>query len=101
MDKDIAIITSETIENFIYVIRGQRVMLDFDLARIYGFTTKSFNQQVRRNIERFDDDFMFRLTQEEYRQILRSQIVTSSWGGTRYPPYAFNEQGIYMLMTVL
>ena len=77
-------------------------MLDFDLARIYGYTTKSFNQQVRRNIERFDDDFMFRLTQDEYRQILRSQIVTLEQGKySKYLPYAFTEQGIYMLMTVL
>lgn len=75
-------------------------MLDVDLARIYGYETKSFNQQVKRNIEKFDNDFMFQLTEDEVVN-LRSQNVTSSWGGTRYLPYAFTEQGIYMLMTVL
>ena len=77
-------------------------MLDVDLAAIYGYTAKAFNQQVSRNADRFEgEDFMFQLTQDEWTAILRSQIVTSSWGGRRYLPYAFTEQGIYMLMTVL
>ena len=76
-------------------------MLDFDLARIYGYETKVFNQQVKRNIGKFPDDFMFQLTREETEKLSRSQIVTSSWGGRRTLPYAFTEQGVYMLMTVL
>ena len=100
----------------IYVIRGVQVMLDSDLAAIYGYTTKAFNQQVKNNIEKFDeDDFMFRLTDREVNELsrckfctlnnenpnLRSKKLTSSWGGSRYSPYAFTEQGVYMLMTVL
>ena len=100
MNDEIAIITVEQLENLIYEIRDQKVMLDVDLAKIYGYETKSFNQQVKRNIEKFDNDFMFQLTENEVLN-LRSQNVTSSWGGTRYLPYAFTEQGIYMLMTVL
>lgn len=75
-------------------------MLDFELAEIYGYSTKRFNEQVNNNIERFDDDFRFRLTKEEFMD-LRSKKSTSSWGGRRYCPYAFTEQGVYMLMTVL
>jgi hypothetical protein len=85
----------------IYTIRGHQVMLDFDLAEIYGYTTKAFNQQIRNNIDRFPDDFRFQLTKEEIDSILRSKNLTSTWGGLRYLPYAFTEQGIYMLMTVL
>ncbi len=88
------------IENKILVIRGQQVMLDRDLAELYGYEVKRFNEQVKNNIERFDDDFRFQLTDEEVNN-LRSKISTSSWGGVRYKPYAFTEQGIYMLMTVL
>jgi len=94
------IISEETIKNKIYIIRGQRVMLDMELAEIYGYTTKAFNQQVKNNIHKFDDDFRFQLTKDEWAN-LRSKKLTSSWGGTRYLPYAFTEQGIYMLMTVL
>ena len=79
---------------------GQKVMLDFELAEIYGYTTKAFNQQVKNNASRFDDDFRFKLRKEEV-EILGSKNLTSSWGGSRYLPYAFTEQGIYMLMTVL
>ncbi len=100
-DNKTIIVDESLLRNKIYIIRGQRVMLDFDLAEIYGYTTKTFNQQVRRNLDKFPDDFIFQLTQEEKTIILRSQIVTSSWGGSRYLPYAFTEQGIYMLMTVL
>jgi phage regulator Rha-like protein len=75
-------------------------MLDSDLAKLYGVTTKVLNQAVKRNVNRFPEDFMFQLTEEEY-QILRSQNVTSSWGGRRYMPFAFTEQGIGMLSAVL
>ena len=98
--QDIVLINEETIQNKIYVIRGQKVMLDFELAEIYGYTTKRFNEQVKNNIERFDEDFRFQLTKNEWDD-LRSKKSTSSWGGSRYLPYAFTEQGIYMLMTVL
>ena len=75
-------------------------MLDRDLAEIYGYETKRFNEQVKNNIERFDDDFRFQLNDNEIGN-LRSKFLTSSRGGKRYKPYAFTEQGIYMLMTVL
>ena len=97
----IAELTNETIEKMIYVIRGKKVMLDFELAKIYNYSTKDFNNQVKHNIERFDEDFRFQLTNDEFKQILRWKKSTSSWGGIRYLPYAFTEQGIYMLMTVL
>ena len=93
--QDIVLINEETIQNKIYVIRGQKVMLDFELAEIYGYTTKRFNEQVKNNIERFDEDFRFQLTRNEWDD-LRSKKSTSSWGGSRYLPYAFTEQGIYM-----
>ena len=76
-------------------------MLDFELAEIYGYETKNFNRQVKNNNDKFDQDFMFQLSKEEYKEILRCKNFTSSWGGTRHLPYAFTEQGIYMLMTVL
>lgn len=98
--QEIILINEETIQSKIYIVRGQKVMLDFELAEIYGYTTKRFNEQVKNNIERFDEDFRFRLLKEEFEH-LRSKKSTSSWGGTRYLPYAFTEQGIYMLMTVL
>ena len=85
----------------IYIIRGQKVMLDFELAEIYGYETKNFNRQVKNNNDKFDQDFMFQLSKEKYKEILRCKNFTSSWGGTRHLPYAFTEQGIYMLMTVL
>ena len=82
------------------MIRGQKVMVDSDLADLYRVPTKVFNQAVKRNIKRFPKDFVFRLTAKEIR-ILRSQIVTSSWGGRRTLPYAFTEQGVAMLSSVL
>ena len=136
-------LTEESIESMVYEIRGQKVMLDSDLARIYGYTTKRFNEQVKNNKEKFPEDFMFRLTIDEVKQILRSKILTArndlieseenSWSKKstlkntviesedslwsknltlnksgnyrgqhiKYLPYAFTEQGIYMLMTVL
>ena len=88
------------IQNKIYEIRGLRVMLDFDLAALYQVETKRLKEAVRRNIERFEDEFMFELTEKEYAD-LRSQIATSSWGGRRYQPFAFTELGVAMLSSVL
>ena len=93
-------IPDEIITNQIYLIRGKKVMLDMDLASLYNIETKVLKQAVRRNPDRFPEDFMFELNQEEFEH-LRSQIVTSSWGGTRYPPMAFTEQGVAMLSSVL
>ena len=102
------IIETSDIGHLIYTIRGKQVMLDYDLAALYGYEVRALNQQVKRNIGRFPDDFMFQLTKEEV-EIVKSQIVTSpdsnfysgQEGGRRKPPYAFTEQGIYMLATVL
>ena len=89
------------LESAIYLIRGQRVMFDSDLAAIYGVTTKRLNEQVRRNISRFPEDFAFQLTAEELTK-LRSQIATSSFhGGRRYRPWVFTEHGAIMLASVL
>jgi len=84
----------------IYFLRGQRVMLSTDLARLYGVEVRALVQAVRRNIERFPSDFVFQLNDEEHKH-LRSQIVISSWGGARRVPYAFTEQGVAMLSSVL
>jgi len=89
-----------SIETRIFMIRGQKVMVDSDLADLYRVPTKVFNQAVKRNLKRFPKDFMFLLTAKET-EILRSQIVTSSWGGRRTSPYAFTEQGVAMLSSVL
>ncbi len=94
------IIPVERIQNSIYLIRKQKVMLDKDLAVLYGVETKVLIQAVKRNIERFPSDFMYQLTDKDF-TILRSQIVTSSWGGRRYNPYAFTEQGVAMLSSIL
>ena len=88
------------IQPMIRVIRGQQVIIDRDLALLYGVETRALNQAVKRNIERFPDDFMFQLDKEDV-EILKSQNVTSSWGGDRRLPYAFTEQGIAMLSSVL
>ena len=122
MKNEIVIHNEQDLKSKIYTIRGLRVMLDFDLAEIYGYSTKRFNEQVKNNIEKFDEDFRFQLTWDEYRELLnlkecsskiiqfgvvekdlnlKSKFSTSSWGGVRKLPYAFTEQGIYMLMTVL
>ncbi|MBR1476942.1 MAG: ORF6N domain-containing protein [Lachnospiraceae bacterium] len=103
---EIAIISEEEIKSKIFIIRGQKAMLDEDLAMIYGYTTKAFNQQVKNNIAKFDEDFRFQLTNEEVEELSRSRILTSmqekgTKGGRTYNPYIFTEQGIYMLMTVL
>ena len=101
MDENgLMLLNEEYLMSKIYIIRGVQVMLDFDLAAIYGYTTKNFNRQIKNNIERFDEEFRFQLTETELEN-LRSKLSTSNWGGTRYHPYAFTEEGIYMLMTVL
>ena len=102
VNTEITVIDERTIRDKIYIVRGAKVMLDFELAEIYGYETKNFNRQVKNNAERFEgDQFMFQLTKDEFDMILRCKNFTSSWGGTRYLPHAFTEQGIYMLMTVL
>ena len=130
MDNNLAIYDEDGLKSKIYTIRGVQVMLDYDLAEIYGYETRTFNQQVKNNIEKFDDDdFRFQITKEEYNGILRSSFLTSNMlttdcesikyddkevltskkliskpekrGGRQHLPYAFTEQGVYMLMTVL
>jgi len=93
-------ITDQVVVNHILVIRGTKVMLDADLAELYGVDNKQLKRQVRRNSDRFPEDFMFELTIDELK-ILRSHSGTSRWGGTRYPPMAFTEQGVAMLSSVL
>ena len=98
MDK--SVIPSESIVNKIYVFRGQKVMLDSDLAELYRVETKRLNEQVKRNIGRFPKSFMFQLTREEWLN-LKSQNATSRWGGRRKEPFVFTEHGILMLSSVL
>ena len=101
MENEIIILNENDLKNKIYTIRGVQVMLDSDLAEIYGYETKRFNEQVKNNIERFDEDFRFQLTQDEV-DVLRSKFSTTNISTmSRSLPYAFTEQGIYMLMTVL
>lgn len=100
MTKTLLPLSIEEIAASILFLRGQRVMLSHDLARLYGIPTKVLLQAVKRNKGRFPQDFMYVLTRQEV-AILRSQIVTSSWGGRRYQPYAFTEQGVAMLSSVL
>lgn len=95
-----SLVVSESIETRILTIRGQKVMLDADLAELYGVETRRLNEQVRRNSERFPEDFMFQLTGEEFAN-LKSQFATSSWGGRRKLPYAFTEHGAIMAASVL
>jgi hypothetical protein len=96
----IKLVEEEKIMNRIHVIRNYKVMLDFDLAEMYGVETKRLNEQLKRNIKRFPKDFMFSLTEKET-QNLRSQNATSSWGGNRRTPNAFTEQGVAMLSSIL
>lgn len=98
--KENSIIPTEIITQRIFFIRGQKVMLDADLAELYGIQVKVLIQSVKRNKDRFPDDFMFQLSKEEFGN-LRSQFVTSRWGGRRYLPYAFTEHGVAMLASVL
>ena len=88
------------IQSKIQTIRGERVILDIDIAGLYQVETKILNQAVKRNIVRFPEDFMFQLTEKEWEN-LRSQFVTSSWGGRRYLPFAFTEHGVTMLASIL
>jgi hypothetical protein len=90
----------QVIQDKIFEIRGMRVMLDFDLAEMYETETKRLKEAVRRNLNRFPPDFMFELNGDEW-QILRTQFATSSWGGVRYLPFAFTEQGVAMLASIL
>ncbi len=99
-DNKLIIVDETTLKDKIYTIRGQQVMLDFDLAEIYGYETRYLNLQVKHNINRFPDDFMFQVTQEEFDNLMLKNS-TSSHGGRRKPPYAFTEQGVYQLATVL
>lgn len=119
LNSGVAVIDSESIRDKIYEVRGVKVMLDFELAEIYGYSTKAFNQQVKNNIEKFDDDFRFHITREELNELFMSQIKTKETvrsknltsrkdtvfcgqsGGIRYLPWCFTESGLYMLMTVL
>ena len=109
MTGKILIASVEQIESQIFLIRGQKVMLDEDLAALYEVETKALNRAVKRNLDRFPDDFMFQLSADELANLrcqfgtssLRSQIDTARWGGRRYPPYAFTEQGVSMLSSVL
>lgn len=94
------LIPNDVISSKIYFIRGKKVMLDRDLADLYDVTTKAFNQAVKRNAKRFSDDFVFVLNFKEFSD-LRAQFVTSSWGGTRYLPYAFTAQDVVMRSGVL
>jgi len=101
MSSDDMLIPLERIQGSIFQMRGERIMLDADLATLYGVETKVLVQAVKRNIDRFPDDFMFQLSNDEFKR-LRSQIVTSNKrGGRRTPPYAFTEQGVAMLSSVL
>jgi len=99
-ESSVSIVPSERIYRSILFIRDHKVVLDQDLAALYGTETKKLLQAVKRNIDRFPEDFMFQLNNGEFNN-LRSQFVTSSWGGRRYPPYAFTEQGVAMLSSVL
>ena len=100
LEEEKSMIPEEVITNKIYLIRNQKVMLDRDLAELYQGDTKVLKQAVKRNLNRFPEDFMFELTKNEFDN-LRSQIVTSSWGGSRYLPLVFTEQGVAMLSSVL
>lgn len=94
------VIPDNIIMNKIFLCRGQKVMIDYDLAELYGVETRRLNEQVKRNLKRFPEDFMFQLTKEEFEH-LKSQIATSSWGGRRKTPFVFTENGVSMLSSVL
>ncbi len=95
-----SIIPVSRVKNSIFMIRDEKVMLDEDLAAMYGVETRALVQAVKRNMDRFPNDFVFQLSMDEFKN-LKSQTVTSSWGGRRKPPYAFTEQGVAMLSSVL
>lgn len=95
------IVPLERIERVILVLRGHKVLLDEDLAALYGVEVKVLNQAVKRNSERFPEDFMFRLTSDETSTLRSHSVTSNNWGGRRYPPFAFTEQGVAMLSSVL
>jgi hypothetical protein len=100
MSNEISLVPDDVVMNKIFFIRNQKVMLDRDLATLYGVETKRLNEQVKRNLTRFPKDFMFQLNEIEF-QNLKSQFATSSWGGIRKLPYVFTEHGVLMLSSVL
>lgn len=100
MDENFELITVEKLNTMVYEVRGKQVMLDFELAELYGYTTTRFNEQVKHNKEKFDEEFMFELTKEEFENLM-SKKSTSSWGGRRKLPKVFTEEGVYMLISVL
>ncbi len=101
MEENTELMTVDSICNHVYVIRGQQVMLDCDLARIYGYEVKRLNEQVKNNISRFPEDFMFKLTKFEVEDLRSKNSTANIKSKSRTLPYAFTEQGIYMLATVL
>ena len=101
MHENVGLVPAERIERSILLIRGHKVILDADLAALYGVETKQLIQAVKRNLPRFPDDFMFQLTEEEFENLRYHFGTSSQWGGRRYPPYAFTEQGVAMLSSVL
>ena len=101
MGVNIPVALTEQITNSILLIRGQKVLLDMDLAVLYGVETRVLVQAVRRNPARFPEDFMFQLTKSEFDDLRSQSVISRSWGGRRYPPYAFTEQGVAMLSSVL
>lgn len=101
MSKEISAITDEIIVSKIYLIRGKKIMMDSDLAELYGTETKYLKRAVRQNIARFPEDFMFELTNEEWENLRCNFSTSNKRGGTRYLPYAFTEQGVAMLSSVL
>ena len=100
IEQSASLVPVEIIQNKIYLIRGRKVMLDRDLAELYGVPTFRLNEQVKRNIKRFPSDFMYQLTKGEFDNLI-SHFAISSWGGTRKLPYVFTEQGVSMLSSVL
>ena len=100
MSDDQILIPPERIERLILLIRGHKVIIDEDLADLYGVDTRVLNRAVQRNVERFPEDFMFQLSKEEW-EILRARFTSTGWGGRRYPPFVFTEQGVAMLSSVL
>ena len=96
-----SLVPLEVIEQKILLIKGQKVMLDSDLAALYGVTTKRLNEQVRRNVKRFPADFMYQLSREEFESLKSHFATSSSWGGRRTRPFVFTEQGISMLSSIL
>jgi hypothetical protein len=98
---EVTFLPAERIETVILLIRGEKVILDADLASLYGVETRVLVQAVKRHTDRFPSDFMFQLSKEEFSHLRSLSGISSQWGGRRYPPYAFSEQGVAMLSSVL